>query len=334
MKKITTGLTLLLTLTISAPAVQASKSSIKAFSDDYPVMIDDSLWGISTVAYGQWLHWPVNRHTSEPQPLGSNDVISPAYADGNAPLQVHRHPEKKLSPTIRSSRSEDAITALPFDNFLSKTRLIGNAEFSAAPYVLDGIDHRQLIGMGDDFYALGNFANYQLSYDVYRRGDPYIEPFTGEVLGLRGEYVGSARIKAVTDNIATLSATHSVSEIRPRDRLLAREQPSVEATFYPHAPQNSIDGLVLNIEGGMHRAGALDVVAINCGDRDGLQVGHTLAVYRSGALVDDRNASGRIRRPDRQIGLLIVFYVYEKMSFALVMQADRQLDIGDMVRNP
>lgn len=30
----------------------------------------------------------------------------------------------------------------------------------------------------------------------------------------------------------------------------------------------------------------------------------------------------------------MVFYTYQKMSFGLVMEADRQLDVGDLVRNP
>ena len=92
--------------------------------------------------------------------------------------------------------------------------------------------------------------------------------------------------------------------------------------------------MVLNVEGGVRNAGALDVVAINRGDRDGVQAGDTLAIYKKGEMIKDRVAGERIRLPDERIGLLMVFYTYEKMSFGLVMQADRQLDIGDLVRNP
>jgi hypothetical protein len=41
-----------------------------------------------------------------------------------------------------------------------------------------------------------------------------------------------------------------------------------------------------------------------------------------------------VHLPDERIGVMIVFYTYEKMSFGLVMQVDRQLDVGDLVRNP
>lgn len=190
------------------------------------------------------------------------------------------------------------------------------------------------MGMGDDFYARGDFTDHQLNYGIYRRGDPYVEPSTGEVLGLRAEDVGTAKVKAVNDNIATLGATRSVGEIRLKDRLLSREERSLEATFYPSAPEDTVEGLVLNVEGGVRNAGALDVVALNRGDRDGLEAGDTLAIHKKGEIVKDRVANERIRLPDERIGLLMVFYTYEKMSFGLVMQADRQLDIGDIVRNP
>ena len=190
------------------------------------------------------------------------------------------------------------------------------------------------MGMGDDFYARGDFTDNQLNYGIYRRGDPYIEPSTGEVLGLRAEDVGSAKVKAVKDSIATLGATRSVGEIRFKDRLLSHEQRSLVSSFYPRAPKDKVAGVVLNVEGGVRNAGALDVVALNRGNRDGLQAGDTLAIYKEGEMIKDRIADERIRLPDERIGLLMVFSTYEKMSFGLVMQADRQLDIGDLVRNP
>jgi hypothetical protein len=106
------------------------------------------------------------------------------------------------------------------------------------------------------------------------------------------------------------------------------------STFYPRAPETAITGSVMHMEEGVRNAGALDVVALNRGDRDGLQSGDTLAIFKRGELVKDRVAGERVRLPDERIGLLMVFDTYEKMSFALVMEADRQIDLGDLLRNP
>jgi hypothetical protein len=188
--------------------------------------------------------------------------------------------------------------------------------------------------MGDDLYARGDFTRNQLNYGVYRPGDAYIDPVSGEILGIRAEDIASARIKAVDKDIGTLGVTRSKGEIRLRDRLLNREERALPPDFHPRAPGQEIRGQVINIEGGVRIGGALDVVSINRGDRESLKAGDTLAIYKAGEWIKDPVAKNQVRLPDERIGLLMVFYSYEKMSFGLVMEADRQLDVGDLVRNP
>tara|TARA_B110000046_G_scaffold141835_1_gene148611 strand:- start:5906 stop:6931 length:1026 start_codon:yes stop_codon:yes gene_type:complete len=341
MIKIQRGFILLLTTVISAQAVQASEGLQERISEHYQAVTTDTLWQIARMFLRDPWVWPqigqVNKHTSSPRFVYPNDVNSLVYIDDKPRLEVNRGRNQKLSPTKRPEGRQKAIAALPLDaidNFLAKTCLTSIAELSVAPYVLGGYERRELMGIGDEIYARGDFTGHEPSYGVYRPGDSYIEPSSGEVLGLRAEYIGAARVKAVKDNIATLGATRSASEIRHKDLLLSREQCSHAATFYPRAPKHKIEGLVLNAEGGVRNAGPLDVVALNRGDRDGLLVGDTLAIYKAGEMVDDRDAAAEIRLPDKRIGLLMVFYVYEKMSFGLVTQADQQLISGDIVRDP
>ena len=340
MKKIVLGFILLMSAAISTQGAHHQLLN-EDIPDQYEVEKGDTLWDISAIFLRDPWMWPeiwyANQQIANPHLIYPGDLISLVYIDGKPRLQVNRSREHKLSPQIRSLDHQQAIATLPLDiidNFLSRTRVTSSAELNAAPYVLGGYERRLLMGMGDDFYARGDFTDNQLNYGIYRRGDAYIEPSTGEILGLRAEDVGSAKVKAVKDSVATLGATRSVGEIRVKDRLLSREERSLASTFYPRAPKDNIAGVVLNVEGGVRNAGALDVVALNRGDRDGLQAGDTLAIYKEGEMVKDRIADERIRLPDERIGLLMVFYTYEKMSFGLVMQADRQLDIGDLVRNP
>ena len=345
MKKIVLGFILLCAAAISAQAVDKTNDQAMLLNEDIPdqyqVEKGDTLWDISALFLRDPWMWPeiwhANQQIANPHLIYPGDLISLVYIDGLPRLHINRSRDQKLSPQIRSLDHQEAIAALPLDiidNFLSKTRVTSSAELNAAPYVLGGYERRLLMGMGDDFYARGDFTHNQLNYGIYRRGDPYIDPATGEVLGLRAEDVGSAKVKAVKENIATLGATRSVGEIRLKDRLLSREERSLGPIFYPRAPEDTVEGVVLNVEGGVRNAGALDVVALNRGDRDGIQAGDTLAIYKKGELIKDRVADERIRLPDERIGLLMVFYTYEKMSFGLVMQADRQLHIGDLVRNP
>ncbi|UVW35211.1 LysM peptidoglycan-binding domain-containing protein [SAR92 clade bacterium H455] len=309
--------------------------------DSYTVVRGDTLWDISALFLKDPWMWPeiwhANQQIDNPHLIYPGDVISLVYINGVPQLKIIRSREVKLSPEIRSLDHSDAISALPLNvisTFLSKTRVTDDATLNGAPYVLGGAERRILVGMSDDFYARGDFTANRLNYGIYRRGEPYLDPETGELLGIRAIDIGAARIKALEKDIATLSVSRAEGEIRIKDRLLVVEERTLASTFYPRAPETAINGSVINVEEGVRNAGALDVVAINRGDRDGLQVGDTLAIFKRGDLVKDRVASERVRLPDERIGLLMVFDTYEKMSFALVMEADRQIDLGDLLRNP
>ncbi|MDB9949335.1 LysM peptidoglycan-binding domain-containing protein [Porticoccaceae bacterium] len=278
--------------------------------DSYTVVPGDTLWDISALFLKDPWMWPeiwhANQQIDNPHLIYPGDVISLVYINGVPQLKIVRSREVKLSPEIRSLDHGDAISALPLNvisTFLSKTRVTDNATLNGAPYVLGG-------------------------------AEPYLDPQTGELLGIRAIDIGAARIKALEKDVATLNVSRAEGEIRIKDRLLVAEERTLASTFYPRAPETAISGLVMNVEEGVRNAGALDLVAINRGNRDGLQSGDTLAIFKRGELVKDRVASERVRLPDERIGLLMVFDTYEKMSFALVMEADRQIDLGDLLRNP
>lgn len=328
-------------VTISSSFAKPNVVINKDVPNSYTVVRGDTLWDISAVFLQDPWMWPeiwhANQQIDNPHLIYPGDVISLVYINGVPQLKIARSREVKLSPEIRSLDHDEAISALPLNiisTFLSKTRVTDDATLNSAPYVLGGTERRILVGMSDDFYARGDFAANRLNYGIYRRGEPYIDPQSGELLGVRAIDIGAARIKAVKEDVATLNASRAEGEIRIQDRLLVAEERTLASTFYPRAPETEINGAVINVEEGVRNAGALDVVAINRGDRDGLQSGDTLAIFKRGELVKDRIAGERIRLPDERIGLLMVFDTYEKMSFALVMEADRQIDLGDLLRNP
>ena len=342
MKKLILGFALLFAVVAPQPAISETENLLnETVPKQYRVVEGDTLWDISDLFLRDPWMWPeiwhANQQIANPHLIYPGDLIRLVYVDGRPKLVVSRSRDKKLSPSIRTEDRDGAIEALPLDiinNFLSKNRVTNTAELEGAPYVLGGYEPRLLMGMGDDLYARGDFTRNQLNYGVYRPGDAYTDPVSGEILGIRAEDIASARIKAVDKDIGTLGVTRSKGEIRLRDRLLNREERALPPDFHPRAPGQEIRGQVINIEGGVRIGGALDVVSINRGDRESLKAGDTLAIYKAGEWIKDPVAKNQVRLPDERIGLLMVFYSYEKMSFGLVMEADRQLDVGDLVRNP
>ncbi|MDX2349377.1 MAG: peptidoglycan-binding protein, partial [Porticoccus sp.] len=264
------------------------------------------------------------------------DIISLVYIDGRPRLTLERGRNVKLSPGVKVLPHAEAIPALPLDiinNFLSRNRIVTQEEVDAAPYVVAGHEKRLLSGVGDDFYARGQFDETPV-YGLYRIGKPYIDPETEEPLGIRAQDVGSAKLKTVDGDIGTLLATRTVEEVRVGERLLPHEERRLESTFYPSAPEDTVEGVIMAVEGGISQVGHLDVVAINRGEREGLTVGNVLAIYKQGEIVTDRVAKEKITLPNERGGLLMIFRTFEKMSYGLVLSADRPLAINDVVKNP
>ncbi len=309
--------------------------------DTYTVKKGDTLWDISEhFLKSPWLWpeiWYVNPQIRNPHLIYPGDIIKLVYIDGKPYLMLQRGDRVvKLSPQVRELPNDKAIDAIPLEainNFLSRTRIVAEGELEGAPYVVAGSEKRLLSGMGDEFYARGSFDETP-AFGIYRKGDPYVDPETGEQLGIRARDIGSAKLKEIDGDIATLLSSRAVEEIRTGDRLLPHEERRLESMFFPTAPEETVAGVILAVEGGISQVGTLDVVAMNLGEREGMEVGTVLAIYKRGETVTDRIAKEKVTLPDERAGLLMVFRAFEKMSFGLVLRAQRPLAVNDIVKNP
>ena len=112
--------------------------------------------------------------------------------------------------------------------------------------------------------------------------------------------------------------------------------------YAPRAPGAKLRGRVIGIYGGVAQvgeAGPQQIISINRGKADGIEVGHVLALYNLGGSVRDatkpRNApEARIQLPDERNGLAFVFRVFDRISYALVMQVTRPVSPLDVVQTP
>src|SRR5690606_24126909 len=172
------------------------------------------------------------------------------------------------------------------------------------------------------------------AYGLYRRGKAYTDPQTGEFLGLHAQEIGNVQVLATERDITTLMVNRSRQEVRIGDRLLETEERAVSSTFFPSDPEGEVEGLILDVPNGVTQIGQYDVLILNKGALDNLKEGNVLAIYKTGELVRDRIHNERVRLPDERAGLLMVFRVYDRMSYGIVLNAQRQLAIMDKVRNP
>ena len=81
-----------------------------------------------------------------------------------------------------------------------------------------------------------------------------------------------------------------------------------------------------------------DVVILNKGERDSLEVGHVLTIMQSGRVVKDPHSANEknelVVLPAEIAGSLMVFRTFEKTSLALVMRANRPMHVMDTAVTP
>jgi len=308
--------------------------------EQYTVVKGDTLWDISARFLNNPWYWPeiwhVNPQVQNPHLIYPGDRLALVYIDGQPRVtKVATSGVVKLSPKVRSEAIDTPIPAIPLDaisSFLSETRIVSPEEINGAPYVLEGEDGRIITGAGDRVYARGEKPADKVG--IFRRSKQFMDPDTGEFLGLEARSIAKGDVTAENGDVLTLSITNSNEEVRIGDRLLNSEDRRLTTNFVPSSPDSTVEGEMISVEGGVNQIGQFDVVAINRGEREGLTPGNVLAVLKSGNMVRDPVTDETIELPSERAGLLMVFQTYEKMSYGLILQATRPLSVGDKVANP
>ncbi|MEK7303463.1 MAG: peptidoglycan-binding protein LysM, partial [Pseudomonadota bacterium] len=76
------------------------------------------------------------------------------------------------------------------------------------------------------------------------------------------------------------------------------------------------------------------IVAISLGKREGMEEGHVLRIMRHVGESKDPVTKRMYKLPDEETGLLMIFRVFDKVSYALIMDATRPVHIHDALRTP
>jgi hypothetical protein len=116
------------------------------------------------------------------------------------------------------------------------------------------------------------------------------------------------------------------------------EPPRQFVSYAPHAPSGPISGTIVSVYGeAVGIAGQNQVVVINKGTADGIEMGHVFAILKDGGQKLDVSQPGErstIKIPDERNGLLMVFRPFEKLSYGLILEINDTVKIGDRIANP
>lgn len=371
----------LILLAFAGLALAATTADLREDAPDrYVVQPGDTLWGIATRFLKDAWRWPelwkMNRaQVRNPHRIYPGDVL---VLDRSGAQPTLRLDTARLSPRIRvEPREADAIQSIPpsaIEPFLSKPLVVQRDELDPAPQIMATQEDRVALGAGNIAYVSGVGNTDVARWQIFRRGDPLVDPDTNELLGYIAVYLGEAQLIR-RGEIATVEITKAVQEIFRGDRLLpAPAEPPLFA-YVPHPPQDKIRGRIIKTYGGIGETGPLGIVVLSKGTRDGLENGNVLAIYRdqrsaryaqrteplwgrAGPTGSDKripyypasedprhsrvfqSSSGRVREEDfaalpaERYGLVLVFRTFERASYALVMSATRPVTEDDIITNP
>jgi hypothetical protein len=345
---------------VVAGPVQAAECSFKPNApDQHRVVKGDTLWDIS----GDFLEhpwcwpqvWGMNREEiRNPHWIYPGQVVYFDRARGRLSLtkpgsegEGSDAPVLRLSPQVRSEGLErgaiDAIPAGVIEPYLTQPLVVEKNALASAPRIAASQEGHLYLGSGDRVYVRGNLQG-ATEFQVFRPGTPLKDPQTGAVLAHEAAYVGTVKlVKAAAPgvDVHTMTVSSSVSEMGVGDRLMPAPPPAVR-NYVPHAPASLIDARVMSIYSGVSYAGQSQVVTVNRGSIDGLDVGSVLQLYHLGKTVADPEGRkgflgiGRatMKLPDEQYGSLFIFRVFGRVSYGLIMQVTAPVEVGDVAKSP
>lgn len=325
----------------------------------YTVKRGDTLWGIASLFLRDpWLWpevWYVNPQVENPHLIYPGDTLVLGYgANGRPEIRLAQEgPARvgaRVQPRLHSSAEDAAIPTIPYSAisaFLSRPTVLSSDQLRNAPYIVAFPDKHQAAGSGLEAYISHLKDGEHARFTVVHLAGKLRDPDDGKILGYQGIYTATALVAAPGNPTKALLIDTARETLRG-DKVVPSDN-DVPLNFALRAPQGDLHGRIISVVDGTNVIGQYQIVAINRGRHHGLDVGNVLAIDRKGEVVRDiyghggvvgrlgglgRSLAPRVQLPGERTGTLLVFKVFDRMSYGLVVGASNTIQTGDAVRTP
>ncbi len=183
---------------------------------------------------------------------------------------------------------------------------------------------------------------------LWRHG-PHEWSFKGRVRFLGYEMLEFGKIQVTrTGNPASAIVTYSDFEVREGDYILPLDPKPYDDQFVPHPPANAPDNMrVIAFTDALGSVGPLQVIAMTRGSEDGVDNGTTYSIYADGEVVHDDTdypkgktraffnpRDSKVQLPPEFVGHVMVFRTFKRVSYGLVMDSVRPVQIDNFMHDP
>ncbi|HDS1215145.1 TPA: LysM peptidoglycan-binding domain-containing protein [Stenotrophomonas maltophilia] len=315
--------------------------------------------------------WQANPQIANPHLIYPGDVLSLAYLDRVTVSQagprqeapIDAIPLAQVEPFLKQLSVVDSIKQLPYVVGLEDNRL----RVSGGDTVYVRLADAQVGQRWAVVRPTVRYAQPKPTEDLTANGD--VTPGSGNlwkaynapnarrgVLGYELAHVATGTITQIAGgkveaSTLVLDKNDGGREVRAGDRLVPVEAKPYDLQFIPHVPAAGVEGVdvrVLAVTDMFNAGGPRDVIAISAGRAQGVDNGTVFSLWRPGRHVAHRmkypgssrmddslsTGAGRVSLPDEYAAHAMVFRTFDNVSYALVMQGVKPVQVGYNALHP
>ena len=316
--------------------------------------------------------WQANPQVKNPHRIYPGDVLSLVYTDGRAQITssgpqmgeaIDTIPLSRIQTFLKELTIVNDVQSLPYVIGLEEDRLLTSAGQVIYVRGMTGAQPGQLVsvvrpmvvyGVGAGVYGEDKNASRAgtslLGYNGRKDHHHWsaVETLSkreahGKPLGYEVMRHATAKVMRNQGEVTVLLLSDEGRDVRVGDRIMPLEAAPYDAKFMPHAPSSIRTGTkVLAVADGDTFSGTNMVVALNIGSSDGIDNGTVFSIWHRGALrpdtVRNRNAMAanhdKVQMPDDYLGHVMVFRTFERVSYGLMMDGIRPVQVNDILKHP
>ncbi|HTP50440.1 MAG TPA: LysM domain-containing protein [Anaeromyxobacteraceae bacterium] len=376
------------------PAPAPARAPGAAPPDSYTVKPGDTLWDLSGRYLDNPWYWPklwsYNPGIANPHWIYPGNVVRFFPAGEEAPAQVAPVADATAAPApvddftapkeledlsrgsidkIEVLDEEDAVMVVgpykvahpkPKGPMVQRNSFVTPRELQEAGNIVAAFEEKMNLSVGDKIYAHfrdpGQVKVGQ-KVSIYRTEGAILHPLTHELCGYKTVILGSARVTAVAPAKATTLVITYSNEVIERGDLIGPASEQVLKPLFLRPNRTEVAGFIIGVQPSIITGAAeFNVVYLDKGKADGVDIGNTFVVVRSGdplfAPIDrpmygatdsmysaaDRLMYETSNRPMDATGLpaevigeVIVFDAQERASSAYVRRSLMDVLVGDHV---
>ncbi len=164
---------------------------------------------------------------------------------------------------------------------------------------------------------------------IYKVRDKVHHPKTKKYLGKYIDVIGSLKITSAEEPVSAV-IIRSNKEVFVGSDLIAEFIPT--DTVPIKDTDKNINGTIVFAGESKMLAAERQLMYLDRGSKDGLEVGTILEVYKDRDPVDDPYSNKKIELPQRSIANLLVIRVYKKTATVFILSSSEEVYIGDKFR--